>query len=59
VLAGITTALLAKSVSPWNAACMAAFLNGEAGNNAFDIYSYGLVATDIINEIPKVIHKYV
>ena len=59
VLAGITAAFLAKGVSPWNAARMAAFLNGQAGNNAFNIQSYGLVATDIINEIPKVIHNYV
>jgi NAD(P)H-hydrate epimerase len=58
VLAGIIGALLSKGVEPFNAARIAAFLNGEAGNEAFQKKSYGLVATDIIEKIPDVLKKY-
>jgi NAD(P)H-hydrate epimerase len=58
VLAGIIGALLSKNCEPYNAARIAAFLNGEAGNEAFKKYSYGLLATDIIEEIPTVLKKY-
>ena len=58
VLAGIIGALLAKNIEPFNAARIGAFLNGAAGNAAFDKYSYGLLATDIIREIPDILKKY-
>jgi NAD(P)H-hydrate epimerase len=58
VLAGITGALLSKGVEPFNAARISAFLNGAAGNNAFKKYSYGLLASDIIEEVPGVLKKY-
>lgn len=58
VLAGIVGALLAKQVSPFRAVQLAAFLNGAAGNRAFAKKSYGLLATDIIEEIPRVLHHY-
>jgi hydroxyethylthiazole kinase-like uncharacterized protein yjeF len=58
VLAGIIGALLSKGVKPFNAVRIAAFLNGEAGNEAFQKKSYGLVATDIVDEIPTVLKKY-
>jgi NAD(P)H-hydrate epimerase len=58
VLAGIIGALLSKKVKPFNAVRVAAFLNGEAGNEAFQKKSYGLLATDIIDEIPNVMKKY-
>ena len=59
VLAGIIVALLSKNVSPTEAVRIAAFLNGEAGNIAFKNLSYGLVASDIIENIPKVLNTYV
>jgi len=59
VLAGIIGSLLSKGVEPFNAIRIAAFLNGEAGNKAFAKKSYGLLATDIIEEIPSVLKKYV
>ena len=59
VLAGIITALLSKNVSAMNAVRIAAFLNGEAGNQAFKKSSYGLLATDIIDTIPLVLKEYV
>jgi ADP-dependent NAD(P)H-hydrate dehydratase / NAD(P)H-hydrate epimerase len=58
VLAGIIGALLSKGVQPFNAVRIAAFLNGEAGNEAFQKKSYGLIATDIIDEIPAILKKY-
>ena len=58
VLAGIIGALLSKGVTPYNAIRMAAFLNGEAGNQAFIKKSYGLLATDVIDELPAVLKKY-
>lgn len=58
VLAGIIGSLLSKKVSPINAARIAAFLNGEAGNYAFSKKSYGLLATDVIEEIPTVLKEY-
>jgi hydroxyethylthiazole kinase-like uncharacterized protein yjeF len=58
VLAGIVGALLAKQVPPMRAVQLAAFLNGAAGNRAFATKSYGLLATDIIEEIPNVLHPY-
>jgi hydroxyethylthiazole kinase-like uncharacterized protein yjeF len=58
VLAGVLGTLLSKGVEPFEAARAAAFLNGEAGNEAFKKKSYGLLATDIIDEIPTVLKKY-
>ena len=58
VLAGIVGGLLSKGVESFNAARIGAFLNGSAGNNAFAQKSYGLIATDIIEEIPNVLKKY-
>ena len=58
VLAGIIGALLSKGVEPFNAARAGIFVNGEAGNFAFKKRSYGLIATDVIDEIPNVLKKY-
>ena len=58
VLAGITASLLSKGTEPYNAARIAAFLNGAAGNEAYMKFSYGLLATDIINHIPFMLKKY-
>ncbi len=59
VLAGIAVALLSKGIKPFNSACMAAFINGMAGNMAFEEKSYGMLASDIIEKIPEVIKEYV
>ena len=58
VLAGIIGALLSKDVEPFNAARIGIFINGAAGNNAFKKRSYGLIATDVIDEIPEILKKY-
>jgi len=57
VLAGITAGLLAKSAPGFKAARMSAFLNGSAGDLAFEKFSYGLMATDLLDRIPQVLRR--
>ena len=52
VLAGLTGALFAKHEA-FSAACAAAFINGAAGDLAFEEFGYGLLATDVIDHIPE------
>jgi NAD(P)H-hydrate epimerase len=59
VLAGIVGGLLAKGVTPFNAARMGAFINGYAGDLAFREKSYGLMATDVVEKIPEVLRQFV
>jgi NAD(P)H-hydrate epimerase len=58
VLAGVVGAMLAKDVSPFNSARIAAFTNGTAGDLAFDDMGYGLMPTDIIGRIPFVLNSF-
>lgn len=53
VLAGLTGALYARH-DALEAASAAAFINGAAGDMAFAEFGYGLLATDIIDFIPRV-----
>ena len=55
VLSGSVAALLSKGLSPMEAAALGAFLTGKAGEYAFKDKSYGLIATDVIDEIPHVL----
>lgn len=55
VLAGITGALLAMGLEPYNAAKCAAFINGYSGDLAWERFQVGLLATDIIDLIPECI----
>ncbi len=52
VLAGITGAFHCKA-SPLRAAVAAAFVNGTAGDLAFEEEGYSLLATDVIENIPR------
>jgi len=58
VLTGIIGALLSKHVPALEASRAALFLNGAAGNEVFAKKSYGLLATDLILEIPAILRKY-
>jgi len=58
VLAGVIAGLLSKHTSIINAMRIAAFISGEAGNIAFNQLSYGMCATDVIDNIPKVLKRY-
>ena len=53
VLAGLVGAFFAQAADPFKAATAAAFLNGAAGDIAFEDKGYGLLATDVIENIPK------
>ncbi len=57
VLAGVTGAFFAIATDPFKAATAAAFVNGAAGDSAFDAKGYGLLATDVIGDIPRVIKE--
>ncbi len=59
VLAGLVGALLGKGVEPFNAARIAAFSNGFAGDIAFRELSYGMTATDLLDRIPAVLIEFV
>lgn len=54
-LAGICGAILARGISPFEAACVAAYINGQAGEIAAKKYGESLIASDLIEEIYKVI----
>ena len=53
VLAGIVGALFAVN-KPMDAASCGAFINGAAGDIAFGLRGYGLLATDIIDNITEI-----
>ena len=55
VLAGCAAALLSKGMCQFDAACLAAYICGSAGDRAFADKSYGLIASDVIEEIPHVL----
>ena len=52
VLAGIVGSLFTGR-EPRNAAAVGAYINGRAGDLAFDEAGYGLVATDLIDWLPE------
>ncbi|MCL2333680.1 MAG: NAD(P)H-hydrate dehydratase [Candidatus Methanoplasma sp.] len=58
VLAGIVGGLLSKGMNCFDAAAVGAFISGKAGEYAFDEKSYGMIATDVIDNIPKVLKTY-
>jgi len=53
VLVGIVGAWLTRA-DGFNAASAAAYVNGSAGDLAFKKLGYGLLATDVIENIPRV-----
>jgi NAD(P)H-hydrate epimerase len=54
-LTGICGALLARKVEAFEAACAACFINGKAGELAAKKFGEGLMASDLLEEIPKVL----
>lgn len=57
VLAGLVAGLIAKGMGPFDAACLGAYISGAAGEHAFDEHSYGMSATDVIDNIGKVLKE--
>lgn len=54
LLAGITGAVSTRVDDPFNAACLASFINKRAGDLSFKRKSYWYTIEDMINEIPEV-----
>lgn len=58
ILAGMTAGLLAQGLGYKDAAAAAACLHGEAGDRAAKKRgSYGMIASDILEELPAVVQK--
>jgi len=57
VLAGIVAGLLSKHMSPFDSACLGAYICGLAGEKAFEEYSYGMSAEDVISHIGHVLKE--
>jgi NAD(P)H-hydrate epimerase len=56
-LSGIVGAFLSRDTDPFMAASCGAFVNGAAGDLAVSEKGYHIVATDIINHIPRVLEE--
>jgi len=57
VLSGIVGALLAQGAAPFEAAVAGAFVNGAAGDFAYKEKGFHIVATDLLEWIPKVFNS--
>ncbi|MEM2103419.1 MAG: NAD(P)H-hydrate dehydratase [Candidatus Bathyarchaeia archaeon] len=55
VLSGIAAAFLAQNVDPFEAAAAAAFTNGAAGDFVYKAKGYHMVASDLLEYIPKIL----
>ncbi len=55
VLSGIVATFLSQGSNPFRAAVSAAFINGLSGDLAVDKLGYHIVATDVIEMLPKAI----
>jgi ADP-dependent NAD(P)H-hydrate dehydratase / NAD(P)H-hydrate epimerase len=55
VLGGIITSLLAQGLYPLHAARLGTWWSGEAGIRMAARKSFGLLATDVIEELPAVL----
>ncbi len=58
VLCGAVGGLLSKGAAPFDAARIAAFSNGYAGDIAFRAKSYGLTATDVADNLGRVLAEF-
>ncbi len=52
VLAGEVAGLLSRGVAPFDAARIAAYVNGAAGDLAYQTLGFSLLATDVIDHVP-------
>ncbi len=58
VLSGIVAGLMAKGLDPFDAASLGAYFNGLAGEAAASKLGMHIVATDVVNEIAKVMMPF-
>ena len=58
VLTGVIAGLAAQGLNLWDAACAGVYLHGLAGDlAAAELGEYGMIASDIIDNLPKAIIK--
>ena len=57
VLSGVVGAFLAQKADPFEAAAAGAFVNGAAGDLVFEEKGYHMLATDLIEAIPKILNN--
>lgn len=55
VLCGVVAGLMSKGMTPFDAARLAAFVNGRAGDLAFKVKSYGFTAMDVADNLGRVL----
>ena len=55
VLAGVIVTLMSQGIGVFDAACLGVFINGLAGDGAFNDLGYGFCASDVIGYIGTVI----
>src|SRR3989441_1166718 len=58
VLCGVVTGLMSKGMSPFDAARLGAFTNGDAGDLAFKVKSYGLTSVDVAENLGRVLAEF-
>jgi len=58
VLTGVTAALVAKGVSPFEAACAAAYVNGYAGVEAARELGLHITASDVADKLANVLKRF-
>jgi len=51
VLAGLCVGLLARGLSAFDAACVAAYINGKAGEEAFSSVGHSLSASEVLSRV--------
>lgn len=56
-LAGSVAGLMSKGMEAFDAACLAAYICGLAGEHAFRKLSYGMTAPDVVESIPRVLKR--
>src|SRR5207247_795009 len=54
----LTAGLIAQGMTPYDAARLAVFMNGAAGDLAFEEKSYGLTSVDVANNLGRVLAKF-
>ena len=58
VLTGITTALAAKGLAGFEAACCAIYINGLAGERAAKEHGLHIVASDVVGNVAKAMMQF-
>lgn len=57
VLSGTIAGLIAKGMSPFDAGCLGTYICGKAGEMSFKDYSYGMLATDVVDNMARFLSK--